>query len=88
MAQNKIRLKEFLEADASDYDPDSPKRLMPYDLIVTWARDPEHGRLPDQSALPFADWLDQEWSGWTEEPRRVRDVLEGAVTAWCGGRTF
>jgi hypothetical protein len=57
--------------------------------IQAWALDPEHGGLPDLSGRSFANWLDNEWEQWTEEPERtVEDVLKGAVTQWCGGRTF
>lgn len=83
------RLKEFLAAPAVDYDPDGPKGQSPYSKALAWARDPEYGGLPLESARPFANWVDNCWADWTEDPgRTVKDILEGAVTQWCGGRTF
>lgn len=57
--------------------------------LMDWAQDDEGGQLPRESAFPFADWLNSSWNDWTEdEEATVKDVLEGAVTQWCGGRTF
>lgn len=59
------------------------------DRMLDWALDPEYGGLPPRSATAFADWLDTVWNNWTEEPElTVKDVLEGAVTEWCGGRVM
>lgn len=82
------RLKEFLDEPASDWDPDGPRGADPHSKVLAWAQDPEFGGLPPEAARPFADWLSNEWANWTEEPITVKDVLEGAVTQWCGGRTF
>lgn len=83
------RLKEFLAAPAVDYDPDGALMKDPYNKALAWARDPEHGGLPLESARGFANWLSNCWADWTEDPEAtVKDVLEGAVTEWCGGRTF
>jgi hypothetical protein len=61
----------------------------PYSKILAWASDPEYGGLPERSARGFADWLSNVWADWTEEPdRTVKDILEGAVTDWCGGRVM
>lgn len=84
------RLQEFLGQKAQHYD-DGYNDLAsdPYSKIFSWAADPEHGGLPERSARGFADWLSGCWSDWTEEPETtVKDVLEGAVSAWCGGRSF
>jgi hypothetical protein len=81
-------LNKFLNADAQDYDPDIGTNPDPYSKILGWAEDPEHGGLPSYAAGHFANWLSNCWSNWTEEPCTVKDVLEGAVTDWCGGRVM
>lgn len=87
--KNLERLREFLAAPAVDYDPDRGTNPDPYNKIFAWARDPEHGGLPERSARAFADWLSNVWADWTDdEGVTVKAVLEGAVTDWCGGRTF
>lgn len=59
------------------------------DRILDWALDPELGSLPSRSARMFSDWLDEVWDDWTEDPEQtVKDILEGAVTDWCGGRVM
>lgn len=60
-------------------------------LIREWAisMHPDHGQLPGASGRAFAEWLNDGWNGWTEEPEfTVQKILEGAVAEWCGGRTF
>lgn len=60
-------------------------------LIAEWARGtgPTEGQLPDVSGRDFASWLDHMWEDWTEEPEvPVQKILEGAVSEWCGGRSF
>lgn len=60
---------------------------MVHSHILGWAMDPDHGGLPQASAKAFANWLDNNWEDWTEEPQTTtKEVLEGAVTDWCGGR--
>jgi hypothetical protein len=83
-------LKTFLAEDARAYDAGwNILASDPYSKILGWARDPEYGGLPEYAAYHFAQWLSNVWADWTEEPdRTVKDVLEGAVTDWCGGRTF
>lgn len=62
---------------------------MTRDRMLDWALDPEYGGLPPRSATAFADWLNEVWEDWTEEPEpTVKDILEGAVTEWCGGRVM
>jgi hypothetical protein len=87
--KNRQRLEEFLAAPAEDYDPDGPRGTDPHSKILTWALDPEYGGLPALSGRSFANWLSNCWADWTEEPgATVKDVLEGAVSDWCGGRSF
>lgn len=60
-------------------------------LIREWAisMQPEHGQLPGASGRAFAEWLNDGWNGWTEEEEvTVQKILEGAVSEWCGGRSF
>jgi hypothetical protein len=57
--------------------------------IETWARDAEGGQLPPESARAFAQWLNSQWNDFTDdEEATVGDVLNGAVSSWCGGRSF
>lgn len=87
--KNLERLREFLAEPACNYDPDRGTNPDPYSKILAWARDPEHGGLPERSARAFAEWLSNVWAEWTDpEGVTVKEVLEGAVEAWCGGRTF
>ncbi|WP_420110908.1 hypothetical protein [Pseudactinotalea sp.] len=44
--------------------------------------------LPDKSAVAFADWLNYEWNSWDDEEATVRQVLNGAIEHWCGGRVM
>lgn len=81
-------MNKFLDTDASAYDVDNPTGTDPYNKILGWAEDPEFGGLPSYAAKPFAVWLSNVWSNFTEEPCKVKDVLEGAVTDWCGGRVM
>lgn len=60
-------------------------------LIHEWAigMKPGEGSLPSVSAEAFAVWMDAWWDAYTEESElTVEDVLKGAVTEWCGGRSF
>lgn len=84
-ADSVAKLKVFLAAPASDYDPD--KVADPYSKILAWAQDSEYGGLPEPSARGFASWLSNVWVDWTEEEGiTVQQLLDGAVTDWCGGR--
>lgn len=61
------------------------------ELIQEWAtgEGPTEGQLPKASGRAFAEWLNNGWNDWTEEGETtVKDVLEGAVSDWCGGRSF
>ncbi len=87
--KGRARLEAFLAAPAADYDPDGPKGQDPYGKALDWALDPDYGGLPPVSAKAFANWLSNGWADWTEEEdTSVKDVLEGAVTDWCGGRVM
>lgn len=86
------RLKVFLAEPAYRYDPDRLEGTDPYGKILDWALDPDHGGLPRYSAAPFANWLSNGWTAWTEEAEEegttVEQVLQGAVEDWCGGRVM
>lgn len=46
------------------------------------------GELPPESAKPFAEWLQHEWYSFNEEGEHTNgEVVAGALTQWCGGRT-
>lgn len=60
-----------------------------YLRALEWAEDPEMGALPHESAKAFALWLDETWNDWAEDPGvTVRQIFEGAVEQWCGGRVM
>ena len=79
-------LTEFLELSAGAAADDPRLRM----FVREWALDKETGgQLPDASGRAFAVWLDNNWNEWTEdEEATVKSVLEGAVSDWCGGRSF
>jgi hypothetical protein len=86
----RVSLKEFLAMPCGDV-LELPVSLQLEDLIREWAigSQPDQGQLPGRSAAAFAVWLDHVWDDWTEEPDRTAlDILSGAVTEWCGGRSF
>ena len=84
-------LKAFLAMPCGEVTDDIPTSRNLEELIHEWAisMQPEHGQLPGVSGRAFAEWLDDQWNGWTEEEDvPVQKILDGAVTEWCGGRTF
>lgn len=84
-------LKTFLAMPCGEVMDDLSVSLNMESLIAEWARGtgPTEGQLPDVSGRDFASWLDHVWENWTEEGEvPVQKILEGAVTEWCGGRSF
>lgn len=84
-------LKDFLAMECGDVLKMALFATYLEDLIAEWATGMRDGRgqLPDVSGRDFASWLDHVWEDWTEEPEKsVQKILEGAVTHWCGGRSF
>ena len=86
-------LKAFLAMPCGEVDLESDNPFGNYleSLIAEWARGTgaTEGQLPDVSGRDFASWLDHVWENWTEEPEvSVQKILEGAVSEWCGGRSF
>lgn len=84
-------LKAFLAMPCGEVMDDLSVSLSLESLIAEWARGtgPTEGQLPDVSSRDFASWLDHVWDNWTEEPEvPVQKILEGAVSEWCGGRSF
>jgi hypothetical protein len=86
-------LDVFLTNAAADWNTDGVKGLTtdPYGGILEWALSMKtgHGNLPGVSGRAFANWLNNQWDNWAEDPEvSVQKVLEGAVTEWCGGRSF
>lgn len=89
----KPALKDFLALPCGEVDIETDNPVGNYleYLIREWAigTGPYQGLLPGASGRAFATWLNSEWGDWTEEEYvPVQKILEGAVTEWCGGRTF
>lgn len=84
-ARARTRLDEFLKLNAAEAGGDLRLRM----FIREWALDPGYGALPDPSGRSFANWIDGCWADWSEDEEiTVKQVLEGAVTDWCGGRVM
>lgn len=84
-------LKEFLVLPCGDVLGNPPVSVHLENLIREWAisMQSDHGQLPGTSGAAFAQWLDEGWGEWTEEGEvTVQKILEGAVSEWCGGRSF
>lgn len=84
-------LKEFVAMECGAVEDNLTVSLQMESLIAEWARGTgaSEGQLPDVSGRDFASWLDHVWSEWTEDPEvPVQKILEGAVSEWCGGRSF
>lgn len=84
-------LKDFLSVECGEILDNDRLSIYLESLIAEWARGtgPTEGQLPDVSGRAFASWLDHVWENWTEEPEvSVQKILEGAVSEWCGGRSF
>jgi hypothetical protein len=84
-------LKAFLAMPCGEVLEDLSVSLTMESLIAEWAtgKGSTEGQLPDVSGRDFASWLDHVWETWTEEPEvPVQKILEGAVSDWCGGRSF
>lgn len=57
--------------------------------IEQWASAEDGGDLPRESARAFGRWLDSVWTEFAEDASvTVEQVLDGAVTDWCGGRVM
>jgi hypothetical protein len=87
----KPTLKEFLALECGEVLERVLFATYLEDLILEWAigMGPSEGQLPGASGRAFAAWLNAGWADWTEEEDvPVHKILEGAVTEWCGGRSF
>lgn len=54
--------------------------------ILKWAESDTGGGLPEESARPFARWLDNAWNEFDDESGTPtnEDVLKGALKYWTG----
>ena len=52
--------------------------------MYRWAK--EHGVIPQESAWPFAQWLDRTWNDWDDASgtQTNEDILKGALAYWTG----
>lgn len=84
-------LKDFLSVECGEVLETAWLAVNLEYLIREWARGtgPTEGQLPADSGRAFAEWLNNVWDNWTDEPEvSVQKILEGAVSEWCGGRSF
>lgn len=89
----KLSLEQFLATDPCEWNPEGTRGLTtdPEPFIREWATRSEEpgGHLPLASARAFSRWLSDAWADWAEEEQAtVPEILEGAVSEWCGGRSF
>lgn len=84
------KMKTFLERPGVDFSVERWDAPDPYGQILDWALNADHGGgLPLMAARPFADWISKVWDDWCEdETATVKDILEGAITDFCGGRVM
>lgn len=87
------KLADFLALPATQYSVENPDGWDPYQWALEWALDADGGALPRYSAQPFANWIHNAWDNFLGEDEEnngvtTRKILEGAVSDWCGGRSF
>jgi hypothetical protein len=60
-----------------------------YYKIKNWALADDGGGLPEVSAQPFANWINNAWNEFDDESgtQTNEDVLKGALDYWTGGRS-
>lgn len=90
-AVKRMTQKEFLTMPCGEVLEDFRVSLDIGERVYEWAvgTAETEGQLPRASAAAFAQWMDDDWANWTDEPEvLVQKILEGAVSDWCGGRTF
>lgn len=81
-------MAETLDPNALAACGDAEEDARPGVQPVTWDMIYNHvvGReLPEQSAKPFADYLDEEWNDYVDDPADTNGkVLAGALEFWRG----
>lgn len=60
------------------------------DSSMIYAYVVSENELPPQSARPFSEWMHSVWFEFATEGENMtnRDVLDGALEDWCGGRVM
>lgn len=57
------------------------------EMILDYIR--RENELPDYSAVPFAAWINESWFQYSEpETLTNKEVIDGALMDWCGGRSL
>jgi hypothetical protein len=75
--------------EAADLEENIRPGVQPVDeeMILNYVL--RQNELPEESARPFAEWINQNWyqfSGDDQDNVTNGDVIEGALLHWCGGR--
>jgi hypothetical protein len=83
MTNEKLNPEALAQLDDND-DRDGVQEVTPA-MITAYAME-AHG-LPDVSARPFGDWLDENWFDWADDthpPMTNGALISGAVAHWTG----
>ncbi|WP_030798918.1 hypothetical protein [Streptomyces sp. NRRL S-337] len=71
------------EAGAAPEDVRPGVQPVDYDMIRDYVI--KAGELPEESARPFARWLNETWFDFSEEPGQTNgDIINGALAYWRG----
>ncbi|MBD3004595.1 hypothetical protein [Streptomyces sp. 5-10] len=84
----KLNPEALAESAAAEDSPRDGVQEVDAAMILAYVLD--RNELPPESARPFADWIHEVWTEFVnpEESVTNREVIEGALEHWCGGRVF
>lgn len=82
---DKINPDALAESGDFEHDERPEVQKVTEEMIFAYVAG-ELQELPDYSARPFAEWLDQNWNDFNEEgTETVGSVIRGALSDWRGG---
>lgn len=71
------------ESGDSELDAREGVQMTTFGMIHEYVT--SNGELPEESARPFAAWLDEAWNEWNEDGRLTNgEVIAGALAYWRG----
>jgi hypothetical protein len=84
-------VKDKLNADAlaesGDVELDERPGVQAVNAEMIYQYVIDKNELPEESARPFSEWLHGIFTDFNEEGEATNgQVVDGALTAWCGGR--